>query len=198
MSCDYNILSQNYLNILYQNVKEHCDHNHHKENMSLTYGEILAPSINKLLTKIKLSDQDIFVDFGSGIGKAVVQFFLNSCVKEAHGIELLPKLHQRALFIAGRISNDLPQFFISNRKLTFVQGDFLQILFPKATIALVVSTCFNPPLLLQLGKIINNTPSIHTVLTLRPIATLQSFSFREAVPVECSWDSALCYIYRRK
>lgn len=192
---DRNALCQQYLNILYSNANEHRAHNSHKENMSTTYGELLYPSINKILTKINLTPHDVFVDFGSGIGKAAAYMFLTSIVKEVYGIELLPQLHQQALTVADKIRQDLPAFYLDNRKLTFIHGDFLKISFPTATVVLIISTCFDQDLLYQLGNVINNTPSIHTVLTLRPMRNLQRLFFKEAVHVECSWDSALCYIY---
>ncbi|KTD35856.1 hypothetical protein Lnau_0840 [Legionella nautarum] len=193
---DTDTLCQHYLTILYHEVQQ--KNPIITGNLCETYGEILYPSVNKLLSAIQLSDADVFVDYGSGVGKMLIQVFLKTVVKEAYGIEIVPELHQQALNAAQRLQQELPDFYQNNRKLTFWLGNFLEIPIPSATVAIIVSTCFSQPLLNALGKIIEATPSIHTVLSLRPVSTLQRLPFKKAIAVECSWDSALCYIYSTK
>jgi len=158
-------------------------------NINETYGEILSESVTKLLRLIPMTENDVFLDLGSGKGKVVSQVFAETNVKEARGIELLPALHAEA---ERNKSARIPV----NRSLTFIQGDFLQVPFTAATIVFIASPCFGASLLHQLGDKLNHTPTIHTVLSLRPIATLSRLTFKKIVRIECSWDSALCYIYR--
>lgn len=186
-------LCQNYLTILYHDVQRKKSS---VENVSESYGEILYPSVNKLLSAIKLSERDVFVDYGSGLGKIVIQIFLKSLVKEAYGIEILPELHLYAMKASQKLQHDLPDFYKEDRKLTFLLGNFLEIPLSKATVALVNSTCFTPQLLSDLGKIIEHSPNIHTVLSLRPIHTLQRLVFKKTIRIECSWDTTLCYLYQ--
>ena len=186
-------LCQNYLTILYHDVQREMVS---VKNICESYGEILYPSVDKLLSAIELSDRDVFVDYGSGLGKIVIQIFLKSLVKEAYGIEILPELHLHALNASQRLQHDLPEFYKNERKLTFLLGNFLEIPLSKATVALVNSTCFTQQLLSDLGKIIEHTRNIHTVLSLRPIHTLQRLVFKKSIRIECSWDTTLCYIYR--
>lgn len=167
-------------------------------SMSESYGEILYQSMNKLLAIMPLSESDVFVDFGSGVGKIVAQVFLNSAVKEAYGIEIRSSLHEQAIIASQRIYQDLPEFYSGNRKLHFLMGDFLDIPLPKITVAFINSTCFTQKLLLSLGNVLNHIPSIHTVFSTRPIGSLQDLKFKNAVRVECSWDSALCYVYKKQ
>jgi hypothetical protein len=192
---DIDALCQNYLAILYHDVQRNRAS---VENICESYGEILYPGVDKLLSAIKLSVQDIFVDYGSGLGKMVIQVFLKSLVKEAYGIEIVPELHQHALHAAQRLKQELPEFYEENRKLTFLVGNFLEIPLTKVTVALINSTCFTQQLLNDLGKQIEHTPSIHTVLSMRPIHTLERLPFKKTVRIECSWDTALCYIYGSK
>jgi hypothetical protein len=95
-----------------------------------------------------------------------------------------------------KLQQDLPDFFTEDRKLTFLLGNFLETPLSKATIALVNSTCFTPQLLSDLGEIIERSPNIHTVLSLRPIHTLRRLVFKKTIRVECSWDTTLCYLYK--
>lgn len=152
-----------------------------------TYGEVLPESVSKLLRAINVTAEDIFFDLGSGLGKVVKQVFTDTNVKEAHGIEINATLHEQAM----RDSVTLP-----DRILTFKQGDFLTTPITGATIVLIASPCFGPSILHALGRKINETPTIHTVMSLRPIATLTRVTFKKVVRVECSWDTALCYIYQ--
>ena len=191
---DVGTLCQHYLMTLYSDALPKQDITS-RAAVTETYGEITYSSVNKLISSISLTEQDVFVDLGSGKGQVVIHVFLNSLVKEACGIELLPKLHDRAIAASRRLQSELPVFFHGSRKINFLLGSFLDIPFTKATVVFINSTCFTQSLLNELGQLIENTPSIHTVLSLRPINTLKRLVFKKAIRIECSWDSALCYFY---
>lgn len=192
---DTDTLCQYYITILYDGVQRSKADNLANNPIYETYGEVLYPSVDKLLRAITLTEKDIFIDLGSGMGKIVIQFFLKSMVKAAYGIELKPDLHQLALNAAARLQCDLPEFYIGGRQLTFLSGSFLETPFTTATVALINPACFPQSLLNKLGTILEDTPSIHTVLSLRPISTLRRLVFMKVIRIECSWDSALCYVY---
>jgi SAM-dependent methyltransferase len=183
-------LLENYLNRLFKNP-----HTPKPQLVSETYGEILHPSVTKLLSQITLSDQDIFYDLGSGYGKLAMHFFLQTSIKAAIGIELSSTLHEQAQKALETVQNELPEYFENQRKLTFVQGSFLELPLTDATIVFICAPCYTQPMMNALGKIIQDTTSIHTVLTLRPLNTLQRLPLKKIVRVEGSWDSSLCYIY---
>lgn len=193
---DTNFLCEQYLNLVYQKNPVQAIKRHVKNTISETYGEILYSSISKLLALIPIKASDSFIDFGSGMGKAALHVFLTTDIKEVYGIEIITDLHERASEALAKIQQDLPEFFAGNRQLNFIKGSFLEILFPTVTIALVNSTCFTQALLNDLGNIIDTTPTIHTVFSLRPINSLKRLVFKKAIRIECSWDSALCYLYK--
>lgn len=199
MVLDKGLLCQHYLEHVYEtvNVKESL-HSSKRNDIFETYGEILYASVEKLLKMVDWSEEDVFVDYGSGMGKIVTQVFLRSPVKEAIGIELLPELHEIAAAVSLKMAKELSDFYENGRKLTFVLGDFLQTTFPHATVAVVCAPCFPQPVLNALGRVLDETASIHTVFTLRPIATLKRLTFKRAVRVEGSWDTSLCYVYKAK
>jgi hypothetical protein len=189
-------LCLHYLRILYHdNHQTQANTEHNLKNIHATPGEILPLSISKLLNMLPLTHQDVFIDLGSGNGKIVLQVFLQSNVQEAMGIEIIPAFHQQAIRAEVQLRHDLPDFFADNRKTTFLLGSFLDLPFGHATVAIINSLCLAPHTVNALGRIIDDTTNIHTVMTLRPIPTLQRLSFQKTVRVECSWDSALCYIY---
>lgn len=194
------LLCQQYLNIVYSEcqLKRPKINQNKSSHMVETYGEILYSSVNKLLSIVPPKQEDVFFDLGSGIGRVVAQVFLQTPVKAAYGIEISPALCQQATLAMARIEQELPQFYQDNRTIKILCGDFLKIPLCGATIVLIISTCFTQDILFELGKIINHTSTIHSVFSLRPIATLERLSFRKVIQVECSWDSALCYLYSSK
>src|SRR5262249_10982960 len=129
----------------------------------------------------------------SGAGKLVGQVYLQAAVKKACGIEIVPELAKQAQVVAENLKN------LSHKKqdIEFVLGDFFLHSWGETTVVFINSTCFTQKMLQLLGEKINTHVSIRMVLTLRPIPTLQDFKFRKAVSIECSWDSALCYVYER-
>lgn len=188
-------LCEHYLQHLYNSNQPHPEQID-TNKISQTHGEILYSSIDKILKHILINENDIFVDFGSGLGKVTTQIFLKTPIKKAYGIEIIPEFHRQAIKVAQQIRNDLPSLYSHDRELTFLLGDFLQINLTSVTLAFINAVCFDQQTLLALGKIINRLPSIHTILTLRPIATLQRLTFRKSLQIECSWDTALCYLYQ--
>lgn len=195
MNIDCGLLCERYLDVIYRDMQIQDINVIKSERITESYGEVLYDSIEKLLTHVVLSSEDVFVDLGSGLGKVVLHIFLNSNVKRAYGIEILSHLHQRAQLAAQRIQRELPDFFMEGRKLKFLLGDFLKLPFKDATVIFINSICFSQRILTELEFIINNTPSVHTLLTMRPFHGLTKLSFKKAIRVECSWDSALCYLY---
>jgi hypothetical protein len=142
-----------------------------------------------------MSEQDVFVDLGAGIGKIVLQVFLTTPVKKAYGIEIVDESYQRSLRVAQKVQQELPDFYSEGRELKFLLGNFLETSLEGTTVALVNSICLNQKIVHELGKVLNNTNSIHTVFTLRPMPTLKRLRFKRTIRIECSWDTVLCYVY---
>lgn len=189
-------LCQTYLTMVYQDII--VPDQHKKASIAETHGELLPMSVSRLVSHLTLCEDDIFIDLGSGKGKVVTQVFLQSAVKEALGIEINPDWHQQALLAAERIAKDLPDFYWPDRRLTFLLGSMFQLSFAKGTVLWINSVCFTQSMLQQLGKIINDSSSIHTVCSLRPLPTLTRLPFKRTLRLECSWDSALGFIYTCK
>lgn len=188
-------LCQEYIARLYHNVQGHGPKIEKNRSIPKTYGEILYPAMDKLLSAVEFSSQDIFIDLGSGLGKIVIQVFLRTEVKAAIGIEIMPRLHHQALTAAARVREDLPTFYEQARKLEFILGDFLNTSLDEASIILLGSPCFSPRMLARIANMINEKKQIRLVLSLRPLIHLQRLKFIKAMRIEGSWDTTLCYIY---
>lgn len=185
-----------YLNYLYNHP--HFPRNANKPtNINYARGEILPQSVDKLIKLMMLTRDDIFLDLGSEAGKLVIQVFLQTEVKCAFGIEIVPSYYEQSRRAAALLEAELPIFFHDQRKLFFLQADFLQINWD-ATVIFINNICFTQNIIALLGERINANPLIRMVLTLRPMSNLQRFKFKKAVSIEGSWDSALCYLYEVK
>lgn len=194
---DIHVLCQHYLNIVYYDIQVNRAQPYSDKNkVSETDGEILPVGVDTLISLLDLTEQDVFVDLGSGAGKICVQVFLKTAVKESMGVEIVPELHMQAVEAARRIQHELPDFYMGARKLTFLQGDFLQHrTLANATVVLINSTCFTQAMLLALSKKIENARGVRAVVSMRPLPGLQRLRFKKVVRMECSWDSALGYLY---
>ncbi|MBS0288070.1 MAG: hypothetical protein JSR17_12290 [Proteobacteria bacterium] len=167
-----------------------------KQGVCLTYGELLYPSVKKLLGKMQLTKDDVFLDLGSGAGKCAFQVFMQSDVGKVLGIEASALLHQQALQVSLTLRKEFPWFWEDNRSCDFVEGNFLHSSWNQATVVYTCSTCFTQELLFAIADKINHTPSVQKVFSLRPLPGLR-IPLESVFQVECSWDSALCFFYLR-
>ena len=188
-------LCRHYLRLLYQDVNLLPAKSHNQ--IPLTYGEILYPGVNKIISCLSLTEHDVFMDLGSGIGKVVAQVFLLTNVKAAYGIEILSSLHALAANAADKIYHECPDFFSGGRELNFIRGDFLEMSLEKATVLLFASPCFSPAMMAKLEQMLARLPRVHSMITLQPMLECRSFRLNKIIQIECSWDSAQCYLYQR-
>ncbi len=188
---DHHSLCEAYLNDVFKTLAYSC------EDPSETSGEILPPSITKLLQVLALTPNDIVVDLGSGTGKLAAQIFLESAASEVWGIELRKELHDIALIANQRMQRELSEFYKNNRQLHFFCGNFLEQNINRITVAIINSVCISQQTVLELEEKLNGIPSLRYVLTTRPMVTL-NMPFLKAIRIECSWDTALCYVYEKQ
>lgn len=148
----------------------------------LTYGEIALPTLDKIFDQLQLSDRDSLVDLGSGRGRAVLLAAIRGI--PAHGIECVSNLVDMARYAAT------PDLSLAQ----FIEGNFLTITLPKASIILAVGTCWSHdtrsrilPILLQLP------PHTWVVSLSRPFQHPQ-IPVRQIIPGWTSWGRDHYYL----
>jgi len=100
---------------------------------TLTYGETLFFSAWKVFTLAGITEKDVFYDLGSGIGKVV--FFCNILYGiEAFGVEIIPTFVEYSNRIKEELAFD---------KVTFIEGNFLDLDISKGTVFFIVATAFD-------------------------------------------------------
>ena len=169
--------------------------NYMSEDICYVYGELLYPSTVKIIEKLHLSQKNVLLDLGSGLGKFALQVFLRSEVRKVIGIEATEPLYVQSTKIINHVKKELPIFWDDNRELVMMANNFLDVDWSVADVIYSCSTCFTQELLGKIGEKINQTSNIQHALSLRPIQSLERLKLHQVFSVECSWDSALCFWY---
>ena len=158
------------------------------------YGELLGPSVIKMLKRLELTEQDTLVDLGSGMGKLAFMAYLRTPAKII-GIEASERLYQKAQQVYQQLQRGETEFKQDLHALSFYHQNFLEFDFNQATAIYSCSTCYTQELLWLICEKINRSPNICQVISLKPLDGLK-MPFHSVFSVECSWDSALCYHYK--
>jgi SAM-dependent methyltransferase len=134
---------------------------------SPVYGEILYESCAVLIDALRLTEDDVFYDLGSGLGKFITQVYLTSPVKKAWGIEFSENRFARAQKATKNLAkieaksfafeNDMRKVFgkealtkSKNKKFGFTNADMLKADLSDATVIFTCSTCFPPEFMQKL------------------------------------------------
>jgi hypothetical protein len=192
---------QDYINNLYKDVSGYIGYELNekeraqKQKIFLTYGEILYPGINAMITNLDINDNDVFYDLGSGIGKVALQVFLKTSVKKACGIEASDARHRCAEKIYKSVKKEYSELFVKERELESIQGNFLLHPIQEATIIFCDSVCFSEEVLKDIGAILNDCSKLKHVISSKPIP-LEKLSIAKTLELECSWQvHTRCYLY---
>lgn len=200
MTDDIEAAYQTFLSDVYKEASAHRVHSqsqiedYQTQHICHTFGELLTPSLIKVLNTINITPEDVFLDLGSGMGKLALTVYLRTQMNHVIGVEGSKEYHVQAVNIFQNLRQQVPDLF-SKGKLDLILGNFLDFDFNQASIIYSCSTCFTQELLWLIGDKINQSPNVKQVLSLKPIANLDRLPFKKAIAVECSWDSALCYYY---
>jgi len=125
-----------------------------KSGGNATYGEILFDSAEKLFTEIlPLTENDVVVDLGSGVGKLVLWLYLATPAKESIGIELSKSRVTASKDMMQKVQQELvPQLKDKwveqwgaqalKKKVSFRHENILESDLSNVTVIFVCATCF--------------------------------------------------------
>lgn len=185
----------------------------------MTYGEITPNGARTVARALRIDSLYIapvvFADLGSGVGKLVVQAYLEwPCVVQAIGIELAPCRSRRALEswrdfqTSGKAESlragalDMCRFRKRKRlrkaqlaictPVQLLEGDFLEADLADVTHLYVSSLCLGEGTLRRLAaKLQTHAPKLRAVATLRPFrGGLKGFYMAGSVLAEMSWSDS--------
>lgn len=166
--------------------------NKRNEDLVPTYGEILPKGVNKLINHLKINKNDVFVDLGCGNGKVVLQFCLQTQVKNCIGIEFSSTRIKQALEIKNKIKE--------KNRMNYIRGNFLnkKIDFSSGTIFYSASTCFADETMMKIWKKIMQNKNLNAIIVLKDFPSSCDFSRvkgTKELNVGCSWAVSEAKIY---
>jgi hypothetical protein len=139
-----------------------------EDDQSLTYGEIDFVTVNNLITMLKnqhtrlYAGEGIFLDLGSGCGKACVAAALTHKFEKVIGIESVACLDE----VAQKANEKYKEVILAGEpppeksEIQFIKGDFvadlaatLEPFAPQVAVCIAVATCFGDEQLNALGTL---------------------------------------------
>jgi SAM-dependent methyltransferase len=124
------------------------------EDKALTYSEIDFSLMNQILNTVKTNfgpvfEKGVFLDLGSGVGKACVAAALQHPFEKVVGVETLQSLSDIAATAAGKYGEaQLPEG-VQKPELQLIKGDFvsefeahIEPVASQVTVLFVVATCY--------------------------------------------------------
>lgn len=160
-----------------------------KPNVFTTYGEMLPSSVTKIINFLKINNNDVFYDLGSGSGKFVTQIYLQTPAAKSTGIEIVKFRHN----IASKISNKIKFTFNKPQELVFINGDILTQNLNDATIIYMCSTCFSEDFLTNIVNKLSSNTNLRAIVTLKKIDNTKIPYLHKytALPTPCTWSSSV-------
>jgi hypothetical protein len=164
--------------------------------LEYVYGEIEFEPFIALLALCKPHVNTVFYDLGSGAGKAVLACAMVFNVKKCCGIELFSSLHQCAQQQKNRLFL-LPDYQPRTKHIVFKQGDFLDSLFPDATLIFINATAFFSDHWENISKHLEQvSPGTQVISTSKPLIS-SLFITEKTSRVLMSWGVVTAYIQLR-
>lgn len=158
-----------------------------EQKESPTYGEITRQGIEKLRELSSPTNQDVFYDLGSGIGRACMEIAIFWPVKKVVGIELSKTRFELALQAQKKLAQ-LNYHLPRNKKLIFKQQNILNADLSDATIIYMCSTCY-PDALMQtlVEKFARLRPGVK-IFSQKPLPSHAGIKFIGSYTIEMSWS----------
>jgi SAM-dependent methyltransferase len=161
---------------------------------SPVYGEITSEGTLMLIKELNINKDDVFYDLGCGVGKLVLQIFLDAGVKKSVGIELAPTRVAYAKKVKEKLKNE--GNLDAGRIIEFHQQDLLDADVHDATVIYIASTCFSDDFMTKVvNKLSKLKPGLRLV-TLTRLPILGKFRLAKTVTLPMSWSSTTtAYVY---
>ena len=164
-------------------------------SISLTYGEITLHSLASILAQhTRPTNQTIFADIGSGIGRGLIAAAMCHNFSRCIGIELLHSLHDQALLVKATCEKS--GTITAGCELQLICGDFRTCHeWHCADVVYVNSTCFDRPLMAALSDACEYLPLGATVITQTYPLSSDMFVGSNVGAYSMSWGSADVFVH---
>ncbi len=166
-----------------------------KSKGSPVYGEIKHAALAKLLDYLSLKEKDVFYDFGSGVGKVVIQAALSTPVKKAIGVELSKTRHLEAQTALARAAAFDPSL---KNKVILRNEDIMKVDISDATVIYSCSTAFSVKFMKELCQRLAQFRHHFRLVSLQELPEEKDFELLDTLKLDMSWlRSTPVHIYKR-
>jgi SAM-dependent methyltransferase len=163
---------------------------------NFVYGEINFDTFADLLDELPYnSEQRVFYDLGSGVGKPVIAAALLGDFQKLVGIEMLEDLHLESMRVKNLFNSDVRKLFPSKAavQIDFICGNLLTTDFSDGDLVFVQSTCFNEELMEKLEQKCNELKPGSLVITgTKSLPTWQVTGMKK---YKMSWGEACLFFH---
>ena len=165
---------------------------------SFIYGETLLEPFFELVSSVPRAPGDVFLDLGSGVGRAVAFAALLFDFAEVRGHELLPDLFEASEAalrdLTAGVASDSAREALSRVRLQ--PTSLLEADFGSANVVYVMTAVFEERLLEMLKERLQTLPFGATVLAVGAALEVSGLKLERGTPFETGWGASQAYVYR--
>lgn len=169
---------------------------------SLTYGEIDFVSFCTILRKVCCGNnvsQKVFIDLGSGTGRAVVAARLMEDFAVCEGMELLESLHSASTNVLKFFESSGKQFlhYSSPTEVRVSHESILTYDWSHGDVVFANSTCFDAALMQSISQQAEKLKAGSILISFTKSLVSDKFELLERCKFTMSWGPATVFIHRR-
>lgn len=167
---------------------------------SFVYGEAVFDPFYELLKAADPKPGQVFVDCGSGTGKAVFVGYLMFDFAKSVGVELVDPLFNSSIQVLDKFEKEfLPKVAdqLKDKQIRFIHGSIIDIDFSNVDIVFMNSTCFQEDLMEAMIAPLQALKPNSQVITLSKTLNSPMFETTKQIMFEFSWGQGTAF-YQRK
>jgi precorrin-6B methylase 2 len=168
---------------------------------SFTYGEVVPTPFHGLLSQLSPQEDEVFIDLGSGTGKATLLAAMLFPFRRVIGVELLPGLAAAANKVLGRYDAEIRPGLAAEhqrQRIEFIEGNLLEVDLSEVDWVFTHATCFEPPLMAELARKLEELKAGAKAIIVGHQLKSEAFSLVTMKVLRLSWGTALTSIYQRQ
>lgn len=164
---------------------------------SPTYGEITPEGVDILVQELDVTKDDVFYDLGCGVGKFVLQMYLETPARKSVGVELAPTRIRYAQKVKDKLAEH--KRILPDKEIHFKEENMLDTPLEDATIIYVSSTCFSNDFMKKVvEKLAQLKPGLR-LITLTQLPENEHFERVKELTIPMTWSSSTtAYIHKLK
>jgi SAM-dependent methyltransferase len=172
-----------------------------REEDSTTYGEVVPASFHEMVSAVSPREGEVFMDLGSGTGKAPLLAAMLFPFRKVVGVELLPGLGDAARQVLGRYDAEIrptlpPEH--ARQRIEFLDGDLGEVDVSEVDVVFAHATSFEPWLMEKLvGRLELLKPGARAIIVGHFLQSPELITLGRKV-MKLSWGSNITGLYQRR